>query len=153
MNLGGKLYYSDTDSIVTDIELPADMVDSKAIGKLKLEYKIIKGYFLSGKTYCLVIPEEYKDNTRDKSIEHGNVIKSKGFDKKSLNENDFIKLYEGNDIKTGLTTYTVTDYSKGSVVIKESELTLHADSYIKRRKIYKDNLWVDTKPLIIKNTN
>lgn len=32
--MGGDIYYSDTDSIVTDIELPLDMVDPKAIGKL-----------------------------------------------------------------------------------------------------------------------
>lgn len=35
LNLGGKLYYSDTDSIVTNIELPKEMVDTKEIGKLK----------------------------------------------------------------------------------------------------------------------
>lgn len=46
----GNIYYSDTDSIVTDIELPSDMIDPKAIGKLKLEHKIKKGYFISAKT-------------------------------------------------------------------------------------------------------
>lgn len=35
LELGGNLYYSDTDSIVTDIELPKEMVDKKEIGKMK----------------------------------------------------------------------------------------------------------------------
>lgn len=36
LNLGGILYYSDTDSIVTNIKLSDDMIGSE-IGKLKLE--------------------------------------------------------------------------------------------------------------------
>lgn len=55
LDLGGNIYYSDTDSIVTDIQLPAEYVDEKEIGKLKLEYLVDKGYFISGKTYCLIL--------------------------------------------------------------------------------------------------
>lgn len=43
MKLGGKLYYSDTDSIVTDIELPEYMVSPSELGKLKLEHIVEKG--------------------------------------------------------------------------------------------------------------
>lgn len=43
LELGGKLYYTNTDSIITDIELPKEMVDKKIIGKLKKEYSIWKG--------------------------------------------------------------------------------------------------------------
>ena len=46
---GGNIYYSDTDSIVTDIELPKDRISPTEIGKLKLLHEISKGIFLSGK--------------------------------------------------------------------------------------------------------
>lgn len=50
LNRGGKIYYSDTDSIVTDIELPFDLVSDNELGKFKLEYKVREGIFISGKT-------------------------------------------------------------------------------------------------------
>lgn len=37
---GGQLYYSDTDSIVTDMQLPDDMVSKTELGKYKLEHKV-----------------------------------------------------------------------------------------------------------------
>lgn len=40
LNNGGKLYYTDTDSIVTDIELPNDVIHPKEIGKLNLEHVV-----------------------------------------------------------------------------------------------------------------
>jgi hypothetical protein len=57
LDLGGQIYYSDTDSIVTDLDLEhifPNMIDSKELGKLKKEYYVEKGYFISGKTYCLI---------------------------------------------------------------------------------------------------
>lgn len=33
---GGKIYYSDTDSIVTNIKLPDSLVSAKGLGLLKL---------------------------------------------------------------------------------------------------------------------
>ena len=65
-NMGGKVYYSDTDSIVTDIKLPEHMISPKDLGKLKLEHKIDKGIFISVKTYCLI--------TDDQKV----IIKAKG---------------------------------------------------------------------------
>jgi hypothetical protein len=44
--MGGNIYYSDTDSIVTDLELPTSMVDPKVLGKLKLEHEVVRGYFI-----------------------------------------------------------------------------------------------------------
>lgn len=35
------------------------MVDPNLIGKLKLEYKIKRGYFISDKTYCLILDKKY----------------------------------------------------------------------------------------------
>ena len=141
LKMGGNIYYSDTDSIVTDIELPTNMVDPKELGKLKLEHKVARGYFISSKTYCVCLFEPDKD---------GNAVikKAKGLNSITLEESDYIKLYKGSNIKTGIKTYSTTDYSLGSVVISNKPLTLNADSYTKRTKIYKDNIWIDTKPLI-----
>ena len=45
--MGGNIFYSDTDSLVTNIKLPDYMVNNKELGKLKLEYEIDKGIFVS----------------------------------------------------------------------------------------------------------
>ena len=92
--MGGNLYYSDTDSIVTDSQLPADMVDQKSLGKLKLEYCIKRGFFISAKTYCLI---------NDNGVE---IKKAKGLNSGTLSEHDYIELFKGKNIKTGIKTYS-----------------------------------------------
>lgn len=114
LDKGGHIYYSDTDSIVSDIKLPPYMVDYKSIGKLKLEYKIKKGYFISGKTYYLILDKKYKTK-KNKGV----IIKNKGLPKNTLSEIDFINMYNGIDVKRALKTTSITDYYKGSVVISE----------------------------------
>ena len=79
--MGGNLYYSDTDSIVTDSQLPADMVDQKSLGKLKLEYCIKRGFFINAKTYCLI---------NDNGVE---IKKEKGLNSNTLSEHDYIEMY------------------------------------------------------------
>jgi hypothetical protein len=46
-----EVYYMDTDSIVTDKELPVEEVSSTELGKMKLEYRIVKGIHAALKTY------------------------------------------------------------------------------------------------------
>nr|YP_005351174.1 DNA polymerase type B2 [Peltigera malacea]AEK48302.1 DNA polymerase type B2 [Peltigera malacea] len=58
INKGGQIYYSDTDSIVTDISLDEKIV-GKDIGQFKLEYKVKKGFFISSKLYFLVLHDAY----------------------------------------------------------------------------------------------
>jgi hypothetical protein len=53
--LGGKIYYMDTDSIMTNIRLPT----SKELGDIKLEGDWKKGVFLSQKSY-ITVPYEGK---------------------------------------------------------------------------------------------
>jgi DNA polymerase elongation subunit (family B) len=48
-----KLFYSDTDSAYTDKPLPEDLVNSKVLGKMKLEHICDKAIFLAPKMYCL----------------------------------------------------------------------------------------------------
>lgn len=78
----------------------------------------------------------------------GIVKKAKGLNSKTLEKNDYIEMYKGNDVKTGLKTSSATNYYQGSVVINEETITLNAESYLKRTKIYEHNIWIDTKPLL-----
>jgi len=163
---GGLIYYSDTDSIVTNIELPQDMVDPKVLGKLKLEHKIKRGYFITSKTYCLI--DQDKQNSvyikaPGLNFDYGAItIISKGINSESINESDYVEMLKGNEV-TGLKTSSTTNYYEGSVLIKDIPVKLYPESYTKRSKIYKDvksiqtsssmdiavGLWVDTKPLIL----
>jgi hypothetical protein len=49
--LTGKLFYSDTDSIYIEKELPKHLVDSKGLGLMKLENILIKFISLGPKVY------------------------------------------------------------------------------------------------------
>jgi len=89
----------DTNSLILDKPLSKKYVGNE-IGKFKLEHLVSKGYFISSKTYCLIIP----DGT--------NIIKAKGIISKSLSEKDFIKLLNAKDVKA-----TKINYKKGGVSI------------------------------------
>ena len=60
-----NLYYSDTDSAVTDKPLPDSMIGSK-LGQVKLEHSINRAVFLAPKVYGLV------------DIDGNEIIKVKG---------------------------------------------------------------------------
>ena len=141
LSLGGKLYYSDTDSIVTDLELEQftpEKVHPKEIGKLKKENFVVRGYFISGKTYCLVLND-------DKLIK-----KTKGFKNHNLTENHYIKMWQGEIIDTAIKMTGIKDYEDGSVtLIVNEKAKLNKDGYTRREKLYENNMWVDTKPLVI----
>lgn len=51
------VYYSYTDSIVTNIKLPKKFISPTELGKLKLEYNIKHGIFIISKTYCMITDE------------------------------------------------------------------------------------------------
>lgn len=124
LSKNGNIYYTDTDSIVTDIKLDDNLV-GKGLGQFKLEHEIVKAYFISSKTYCLVL----KNN--DKKF----ICKSKGLDNKLLNLKDYENLYNGIDIK-----YTrkcaIRDYEQGSVVLKDGPFKINHNAYKKRIKIF-----------------
>jgi len=123
LNSGGKIYYSDTDSIVTDIQLGADHVSNTELGKLKLEATIKTGIFMGGKTY-------YYETFDDKS-----VIKAKGVKSSSLTPQDFESLYKGMSVTSAIKRSGIKNYSEGSVSIQEKNITLNHDSYVKRNKL------------------
>jgi DNA polymerase type B, organellar and viral len=128
---GGKIYYIDTDGIVTDIDLSTidpNLVGAE-LGQFKLEHIIKEAYFASNKTYCLV-------------LEDGNIIiKSKGVDDESIDLEGFKKLYYNSERIKAIKTQTVRDYKNGSVTIEDIEAYVSSESYTKRDKIYNsDNL-------------
>lgn len=142
LNKGGSLYYTDTDSIVTDVPLPDRLVGNE-LGQFKLLPGIKEGYFVSAKTYCLVMEEGDP------------IIVAKGVsEKESLSVNDFIKLYNKEKIQV-FKKQSEKDYYLGSVIIKKAAITLDPDSYRKREKVLDaKNVWIDTKPVeIIKDDN
>jgi hypothetical protein len=76
-----NLYYTDTDSIYIDKELPKDLISDKELGKMKQEYILDNAIFLSPKVYFL--------NTNDGK----KIYKVKGLSHDvDLNLNDFFDL-------------------------------------------------------------
>lgn len=104
LSKGGQIYYSDTDSIVTDIKLNDSLVGPE-IGKFKLEHEVKEGYFISNKTYSFI-------NKKGKTIfKNKGVFLNKDYNKriilpqpnsehKSLVYENLKKLYLGNNIKS-----------------------------------------------------
>lgn len=58
----GEVYYCDTDSIVCDTEMSADMIDNVKLGYWGLESVLTRGLFLQPKVYA----EEYPDESNFK---------------------------------------------------------------------------------------
>jgi hypothetical protein len=63
------LYYTDTDSAYINKPLPEHMVDSKTLGKMKLENILDKAIFLAPKVYCL-LTEKGKFIYKVKGLKH-----------------------------------------------------------------------------------
>jgi DNA polymerase type B, organellar and viral len=139
LNNGGLIYYTDTDSIVTNKPLSDDLIGD-GLGKFKLEHEVKEGYFISSKTYCLVL--------KDNSV----FIKNKGLIKKSLTLEDFRNMYKGLNV-VGTKQSASINYEKGSVVIKRNEnVQIHYDAFKKRDKVFQNNRWIDTRPVSYINT-
>ena len=124
LNNGGVINYTDTDSIITNIKLPEEFVDSKEIGKLKLEYIIKEGYFIADKTYAF------------KSIDGELVKRAKGVSSASLSYEDYIKMYNMEVIEDVTRTSSYRNYVQGSVIIKDEKIKLNPTSYNKRKRIF-----------------
>ena len=137
LNKGGKIFYTDTDSIITDIKLDDNLVGND-IGQFKLEHEIAEGYFISNKTYAF---KKYNDDV---------VLKNKGVYTKSLKYTDYIDLYLEKDV-IGIRYESVKDYNKGVALFQPKNILLSGNSYTKRIKVFDSNeFWVDTKPIFFK---
>lgn len=117
----GSIFYTDTDSIVTDVKLEDKYVGND-IGKLKLEYEIKEAYFISNKTYCL----KTFDGEDDDKI----IIRTKGFNNKSLSYEDFKELYKGIDVKA-IRSESIKNYTEGYVnILIDKAIIMSANSKI-----------------------
>jgi hypothetical protein len=109
---------------------------------------INKDIFILG--YYLSLSEKVKDKFTGKYIDR--ITKSKSVRSESLTLDSFINLYKGNNVEA-IKRYAITDHREGSVLIEDDTVSLKHDSFTKRQKVFKRKKWVDTKPLIINETN
>jgi hypothetical protein len=114
---GGKIYYSDTDSIVTDLTLnklkqKLNNIIGNNLGQLKLENLLKEAYFISNKTYILITKAGKE------------IIKAKGLSADSLSLADFKTMYLQSQPIKGDKLSTKIDYNKGSVLIQTKEITI-----------------------------
>jgi hypothetical protein len=136
LSKGGIIYYTDTDSIVTNIRLDEMLVGTE-LGQFKLEHEIEEAYYISNKTYGF------------KTTDGKYIIKNKGIYKKSLNYNSFKDLYLGNGVEA-FRFESKKDFSRGSVVINTTKkITISPTSYTKRLKVMDKGVWIDTKPITL----
>lgn len=101
LSRGGNIYYSDTDSLVTDVRLDDKEVDSKEIGKMKLEHEVRSGAFIAGKTYCLILK---KQELVDGKLQDIVLRKAKGVKAKSLEYKHYLALLDGEEFVNGVKT-------------------------------------------------
>lgn len=135
-----KLFYSDTDSIVVDKPLPADMVGSE-LGKYKLEHVIKHAVFLAPKVYGFIT----EDNTE--------IIKIKGVKPEAMNDIHLSDL-ENLLIKDSSKEFTQEKWIKkvleGEISVVDTAYTLKVTSN-KRECVYIDNIFENTKPFHYNN--
>lgn len=118
-----KLYYTDTDSIAVDQPLPDNLVDSKTLGKMKLEHIVKKAIFLAPKLYCLLTNNELITKTR--GLSHNIKLELNDFENLLFKDSEIIKkqnkwfksMYEGS-IKIDELPYSIK-YTDNSTLAKE----------------------------------
>jgi hypothetical protein len=128
-----NLYYSDTDSLITDIELDDNLVSDTQIGLFKLEYKIKRAIFIAPKLYYM-------------ELENETIIKAKGVNPELLIYDDFLKLYNSECIEISTVIKFLRNLNKYTIGIKEVDVSI-SGSLKKRVKVLKNNKWIDTKPI------
>lgn len=132
------LYYSDTDSIIIDKQLPNDKV-GKEIGLMKLENKLTEGVFIAPKVYAGIISDSLTEFT-----------KVKGF-KNNIDYNDLKSLLDINNKSLELNQDKwFRSFEQGSITIKNQIYTLRATEN-KRKLVYEDNKIIGTTPFTINN--
>nr|QHB79550.1 DNA polymerase [Sesuvium portulacastrum] len=134
-------YYTDTDSVVLSQPLPEEVVSSSVLGKLKLENRIKKGYFLAPKAYCfdLMMGKE--------------VLKFKGLGKEAISKKWFESQFS-DPSRTEVVT-VVKNFSKDwkslDVIKKEALVTLGIKQGSKRKPVFHGDVWMDTDPIEIQD--
>lgn len=128
-NENGEVYYCDTDSVVTNVTLPEEMVDKSRLGAWDLEATPIQSIFLRPKVYAEVLAD--KTN-----------IKFKGISKEtqsSLNFYDYEYLYK-----------QMVEETNDSVLIEKNKTLLRSIMYMKKNDIDMSYYEVRDKKMNIK---
>lgn len=141
---GVNLYYSDTDSIYIDQLLDPKYISETAIGKFKLERILKRAIFLTPKFYGGILL-----NKENKYTEY---VKNKGL-KYPIEFNKLYRLlYKNNKIQLEQEKW-FRDISGATIKVdRDTKHTLKLSS-LKRNIIFKNNKFVDTKPLVLKDSN
>jgi hypothetical protein len=130
-----NLYYTDTDSAYTDSEIDESLINSKVLGKMKLENICDKAIFLTPKVYCLVT-ESGKTIYKVKGLSHDVNLTYEDFEK-LLNKDVFIEKTQ---------TKWFRKLSDGKINLVNEIYTLEVNDN-KRELIYnKNNVFIGTKP-------
>lgn len=108
----GDVYYCDTDSIVTNVTLPDEMVDSAELGKWDLEGEPLKALFLKPKVYSEVLENETN-------------IKFKGISRETQKELDF-DYYE-------YLRDELEETKKDYIVVEKNRTTFRSIMYMKKK--------------------
>ncbi|XP_016182637.1 uncharacterized protein LOC107624706 [Arachis ipaensis] len=132
-------YYTDTDSVVLSNPLPEEMISASELGKLKLEDKIVRGFFLAPKTYCYY------------QIDGNSVIKFKGPAKNLVDPEWFESQYEdlSRTKEVMVESNFRIDWHKLDIFKKDMVYNLGLPVGTKRELVFKDQTWVDTNPVHI----
>lgn len=128
-----KIWATDTDSIITDAELPT----GNELGELKLEAKYKEATFIAPKVYGGIL----NDNS--------SFTKVKGY-KNSLPYNELKSLLPLESNLELKQDKWIKNYKEGNIKIHKTVYSLKATDN-KRNLIYKNNIFISTKPYIIDN--
>ena len=133
-----KLFYSDTDSIFVDKDLPKDLIGNE-IGQFKLEYIFKEAVFLG--------PKIYAGYTYDNNF----ICKIKGYkNPKGISFNDLKSLLDKKSKPLELNhDKWYRNLSESNIVIKDQIYNLVATEN-KRQIVFRNNIMVNTKPFTIK---
>jgi len=147
LKLGGDVYYCDTDSIKTNIELPDNMIHSTDLGKWDFEGKYLESVFISPKLYSMY-SEEYTIK-KGKGVNTENLHKLTFDDyKKLLNENGTL-VFENERVTGVMEQFKRKDTNKNKYISSIKTTKKICTNYDKRELI--DNS--KTKPLHLQLLN
>jgi hypothetical protein len=134
LSLGGEVYYIDTDSIVTDVELPAELV-GEDIGQFKLEFLAKEAYFIAPKLYYL----QNNDNI---------IIKAKTLGGDCLKKKDFEDMSYGRMIKKDRKTF-LSNIKKSKISLVD--ITMHLNPILRKRQShFQSGQMTFTSPVLVK---
>lgn len=136
----------DTDSIVTDKPLPNHEIGPE-LGKMKLEYFIVKGLHSSPKTYWHLPLFNYfpsLTNEKKKHLDLVPIVKSKGTGK-DISLESFEKLLNLQTILYVKEKW-FKDRENSTINVRQVSLKVRGGTN-KRIMVIKNGVWVDTLPL------